>query len=74
MMTPEDLKAHIESLRALGITGPVKIGDFEITIPPAEAAPLSDEQKKQTARSMKADYDKWLFACTEGIPDEEAAS
>ncbi len=68
MISPADLATYIETLKAAGVSGRVKIGDFEVTIappPPAKADAVA------AARSAKKDYDTMLFACTEGIPDEE---
>ncbi len=69
MITPDELAAYVETLRAAGITGRAKIGDIEITIPPPDVERDTDAPKR-TPRSAKADYDKMLFAATEGIPEE----
>ena len=67
MISPSDLSEYIETLKASGVVGRVKIGDIEVTIAPAPVA-----QKDDPARSPKADYDRMLFAATEGIPEEDA--
>ncbi len=72
MITPDELKAHLDMLKAAGVTGRVKIGDIEVTI----AAPVIETKSAApvTAKSLKAEYDEMLFACTEGIRDPEERS
>lgn len=67
MITPDELKAHLEMLKAAGVVGRVKIGNIEVTIAPP-AVPYTEP----TAKSLKAEYDTMLFAATEGLPDPEA--
>ena len=67
MIAITDLVAYIDTLRGAGIVGRVKLGDIEFDIP---APPATLGEQKAIARSAKADYDKMLFAATEGIPDE----
>lgn len=67
MISPDELTTYIETLKTAGVTGRVKIGDIEVTIAP----PALPEKEKPTLKSLKADYDRLLFAATEGIPDEE---
>jgi hypothetical protein len=67
MITPTELSAYLDTLRAAGVTGPVEIAGIKLTISPPEvvtAAPVA-------RRSAKAEYDAMLFACTEGIPEDE---
>lgn len=75
MISADELHEYITTLQAAGVTGKAKIGDIEVTIPPV-VEPSSGGGDKPRARSQKAEYDRMLFAATEGIPDdeEEAAS
>ncbi len=68
MITGADLANYITTLREAGVTGRVKLGDIEFDIKP-EVKLTSADVKPQ--RSQKADYDRMLFAATEGIPDAE---
>lgn len=70
MITPDELRVYVTALQQAGITGKAKIGDIEITIPPLVVA--SGEAPKPK-RSAKKEYDDMLFACTEGIRDEDEA-
>lgn len=70
MITADELREYIATMQAAGITGRAKIGDIEITIPPV----ASDSSANAPARSPKAEYDRMLFAATEGIPEDEATS
>ncbi len=67
MITPAELATYIETLKAAGVVGPVEVGGIKLTIAPEPV------KQKDTAikRSPKQEYDTMLFACTEGIPDEE---
>ncbi len=67
MISPQELKDHIDMLRASGVVGRVKIGDIEVTISPAPV----EGAKVAPRRSAKAEYDAMLFGATEGIADEE---
>lgn len=69
MISAEDLAHYITTLQAAGITGKAKIGDIEVTIPPVVVA--SGEGSDKPRRSPKAEYDRMLFAATEGLPEEE---
>lgn len=69
MITPDELTTYIDTLKAAGVTGRVKIGDIEVTI-----APVVEKGEAPTPKSLRADYDKLLFAATEGIPDDEGAA
>lgn len=73
MISPANLAEYVAQLRAAGVTGRVKLGEMEFDIAP-EPVRLSPEDAKIVQRSAKADYDRMLFAATEGIPDEEAQS
>lgn len=66
MISPEELQSYIDTLRAAGVTGRVKIGDIEVTIAPAVGDGAAPVDRKSLAR----EYDRMLFACTEGIQDE----
>lgn len=68
MITPDELRAHLDMLKAAGVTGPVEIHGIKLTIPPEPV-----KQKDVAKRSLKQQYDTLLFAATEGIPDEEMA-
>ncbi len=68
MITPEELKAHLDMLKEAGVVGRVKIGDIEVTIAPA---PLPQKDAAQARKSASKEYDAMLFAATEGIPDDE---
>ena len=70
MITPTELSQYIDTLRAAGVTGRVKIGDIEVTI--ASAVEKSDAPVDK--RTGKQKYDDLLFAATEGIPEEEERS
>jgi hypothetical protein len=69
LITAEELAAYVSTLQAAGVTGRAKIGDIEITIPPVVDARAADAPK----RSAKAEYDNLLFACTEGLREEDEA-
>lgn len=69
MITPAELTTYIDTLKAAGVTGRVKIGDIEVNI-----APPAVEKTDITPKSLRAEYDKMLFAATEGIPDDEGAA
>ena len=71
MITADELKEYLATMQAAGITGRAKIGDIELTIPPAVVAGAN--AKPEERRSAKAEYDAMLFACTEGIPEDEEA-
>lgn len=67
MISPVELSQYIDTLRASGVVGRVKIGDIEVTI----AAPVAESSdSKPVVRSAKAEYDRMLFAATEGITEE----
>lgn len=68
-ITAEELKSHLDMLKAAGVSGPVEIHGIKLTIPPPEVA----QKDKPTAKSLAKQYDMLLFAATEGIPDEEAS-
>lgn len=72
MISPEELSDYIRTLQSAGITGRAKIGDIELTIPPAVER-KDDGDSKPQGLSQKAKYDQLLFAATEGIPEEEGA-
>ena len=70
MISPEELRKYIETLRENGVYGRAKIGDIEIDVQPVV---VLKDTKASVPRSAKAAYDELLFACTEGIREEEAA-
>ena len=72
MIGPDELLEYVQCFRAAGIGGRVKVGDIEFTLP----LDVVQEEPKPLAKDMpplksKAVDDRWLFACTEGIPEEE---
>ncbi len=70
MISAAEIAEYVTQLRAAGVTGRVKLGDIEFDIAP-EPVRLGPEDVKLIQRSAKADYDRMLFAATEGLPDEE---
>lgn len=70
MITADELREYIATMQAAGITGRAKIGDIEVTIPPLV---VESSGVPAPRRSGKSEYDKMLFACTEGIPEEDEA-
>jgi hypothetical protein len=74
MITGADLANYIATLKEAGVTGRVKLGDIEFEIKPAVAELKSSDAPPAVPRSAKADYDRMLFAATEGIPEDEATS
>lgn len=69
MISPTDLAEYISTLRTAGVTGPVTIDGVAFVIPPPPVK--ADAGAARAPRSAKADYDRILFACTEGIPDDD---
>ncbi len=68
MMSPDDLRQHIELLKAAGVSGPVEVHGVKFVIAP----PPVEHGEAPPKKSLNADYDTMLFAATEGIPDEDA--
>lgn len=68
MISPTELTAYIAELRAAGISGPVEVHGVKLVIPPPAV-----DAATQPRKDMKAEYDRMLFAATEGIPEEESS-
>lgn len=71
MISPEQLAEYLATLRAAGVTGPVTIDGITLTLAPPKPA-ASALAPGRAPRSAKADYDAMLFACTEGLPDDDS--
>ena len=68
MISADELREYIATMQAAGITGRAKIGDIEVTIPPVVAESSGPAAPR---RSAKTEYDRMLFACTEGISEDD---
>lgn len=69
-MTPEELEKYVTVMRDAGVSV-FKTGDLHIELGPAPARPLArpdpDAPKPAPRQST---YDMFLFAATEGLPEE----
>lgn len=70
-MNAEELKQYVTVMRDMGVQT-FKSGDLEITLGAAPVKPLSpkDPDAPQPA-PRKSEYERLLFAATEGFPEDE---
>lgn len=66
-MTPEELRAFVRVMREEGVAT-LRVGDAVISLAPA---PPAGKPEPIAPAARRKEYEKILFACTEGIPDDE---
>lgn len=70
-MSPEDLQNYVRVMRENNVTA-FKAGDISIELGAAPAQPLRPRDPDAPALPPKKnDYERMLFAATEGLPDED---
>ena len=67
-MTPDQLREYVTAMRELGVRA-FKSADIEIALGPEPARSVT---KSDYEPPRKGEYEKLLFAATEGLPEEDA--
>lgn len=70
MISPDDLRNYVAAMRDLGVTA-FKHDGLEIALGTEPAKPLAPRDPDAPALPRKNDYEKLLFAATEGLPEDD---
>jgi hypothetical protein len=68
LVTPNELREYVDTMRELGVLS-FKHEGLEIALGPAPAGPPT---RNEARAPRKSEYDRLLFACTEGLPEEDS--